>query len=80
MPDSELSLLRTVDIRVASELSFEQLATLRHRGAFSTVSSTFATCCIRCGQIEDEDLQQLPMLWYQVSWSQRLILLSLTTQ
>ncbi|KAK0711260.1 putative death-receptor fusion protein-domain-containing protein [Lasiosphaeris hirsuta] len=26
-------------------LAFEQLATLRHRGAFSTVSLTFTTCC-----------------------------------
>lgn len=26
-------------------LSFHQLAALRHRGAFSTVSLTFATCC-----------------------------------
>ncbi|KAK1750774.1 thyroid adenoma-associated protein [Echria macrotheca] len=26
-------------------LTFEQLATLRHRGAFSTVSLTFTTCC-----------------------------------
>ena len=26
-------------------LTFAQLSRLRHRGAFSTVSSTFATCC-----------------------------------
>ncbi|KAH8801530.1 HEAT repeat protein-like protein [Xylogone sp. PMI_703] len=26
-------------------ITFEQLSTLRHRGAFSTVSMTFATCC-----------------------------------
>ena len=26
-------------------LAFEQLASLRHRGAFSTVSYTFTTCC-----------------------------------
>ncbi|KAF4124146.1 hypothetical protein GMORB2_5862 [Geosmithia morbida] len=26
-------------------LSFNQLSTLRHRGAFTTVSTTFATCC-----------------------------------
>jgi hypothetical protein len=26
-------------------LTFEQLSTLRHRGAFSAVSQTFATCC-----------------------------------
>ena len=27
------------------ELTFEQLSTLRHRGAFSTVALTFARCC-----------------------------------
>ena len=27
------------------DLTFEQLAALRHRGAFSTVSLTFTTCC-----------------------------------
>lgn len=26
-------------------VTFQQLCTLRHRGAFSTVSLTFATCC-----------------------------------
>lgn len=26
-------------------LAFEQLSSLRHRGAFSTVSLTFTTCC-----------------------------------
>ncbi|KAK0621320.1 putative death-receptor fusion protein-domain-containing protein [Bombardia bombarda] len=29
----------------AGDLTFEQLATLRHRGAFSTVSLTFTACC-----------------------------------
>lgn len=32
-------------VRDIGYLTFEQLATLRHRGAFSTVSLTFATCC-----------------------------------
>jgi len=27
------------------DLTFEQLSTLRHRGAFSTVTLTFARCC-----------------------------------
>lgn len=29
----------------AGDLTFHQLANLRHRGAFSTVSLTFAKCC-----------------------------------
>lgn len=31
--------------RDTGNLTFEQLASLRHRGAFSTVSYTFMTCC-----------------------------------
>lgn len=46
--------------------SFTQLAELRHRGAFSTVSQTFATCCLRCGQSSDSEIAELPNRWYQV--------------
>ncbi|PYI07666.1 hypothetical protein BO78DRAFT_396285, partial [Aspergillus sclerotiicarbonarius CBS 121057] len=46
-------------------LSFIQLAELRHRGAFSTVSQTFATCCHRCGQSKSEEISALPSRWYQ---------------
>ncbi|RAK96233.1 THADA/TRM732 family protein [Aspergillus ibericus CBS 121593] len=46
-------------------LSFIQLAELRHRGAFSTVSQTFATCCQRCGQSKSEEITALPTRWYQ---------------
>ncbi|OJI86066.1 hypothetical protein ASPTUDRAFT_187482 [Aspergillus tubingensis CBS 134.48] len=46
-------------------LSFIQLAELRHRGAFSTVSQTFATCCQRCGQSTSEEISALPSRWYQ---------------
>jgi len=31
--------------RETGSLTFEQLASLRHRGAFSTVSLTFTSCC-----------------------------------
>lgn len=31
--------------RLIGALTFEQLSTLRHRGAFSTVAQTFAACC-----------------------------------
>lgn len=49
------------------ELAFQQLAELRHRGAFSTVSDTFAACCLRCAQSEDSRTRVLPRQWYQVS-------------
>ncbi|KAI1169980.1 putative death-receptor fusion protein-domain-containing protein [Nemania sp. FL0916] len=48
-------------------LSFEQLSTLRHRGAFSTVSQTFTACCqlvqsTRAHKIDDVDLLKE---WYE---------------
>ncbi|KAI4087710.1 MAG: hypothetical protein LQ344_006595 [Seirophora lacunosa] len=51
--------------RAFGELVFEQLAELRHRGAFSTVSQTFAECCLRCAQSDDPRTQALPKEWYQ---------------
>ncbi|KKK22927.1 hypothetical protein ARAM_005405 [Aspergillus rambellii] len=45
--------------------SFTQLAELRHRGAFSTVAQTFASCCQRCGQSKKREISELPLLWYQ---------------
>ncbi|KAL2064257.1 hypothetical protein VTL71DRAFT_4751 [Oculimacula yallundae] len=46
-PESSPFLPTSTFIQIA-ELSFEQLSTLRHRGAFSTVTSTFAACCQAC--------------------------------
>lgn len=54
--------------RAFGELVFEQLAELRHRGAFSTVSQTFAECCLRCAQSDDPRTQALPKEWYQVGF------------
>ncbi|KAL8894426.1 MAG: hypothetical protein Q9192_004333, partial [Flavoplaca navasiana] len=51
--------------RTFGELAFTELAELRHRGAFSTVSQTFADCCIRCVESEDLETQSLPKEWYQ---------------
>ncbi|WEW57008.1 hypothetical protein PRK78_002467 [Emydomyces testavorans] len=51
-------------LRIGS-LSFEQLTELRHRGAFSTVSQTFASCCQRCVQSDDAAAQDLPAGWYK---------------
>ena len=46
-------------------LCFTQLLELRHRGAFSTVSQTFAAFCRRCVTSKIAKLQALPEVWYQ---------------
>lgn len=51
------------------ELTFEQLSTLRHRGAFTTVALTFSRCCqltqakTESGEIIDHGILER---WYQV--------------
>ena len=47
-------------------LCFTQLLELRHRGAFSTVSQTFAVFCRRCVLSNISSLRALPEMWYQV--------------
>lgn len=47
------------------DLSFEQLAALRHRGAFSTVSLTFTTCC--------QLTQRLKPVYTDISGSENLL-------
>ncbi|KAI5307098.1 hypothetical protein KEM56_004572 [Ascosphaera pollenicola] len=57
--------LTRADFATIGDLSFTQLAELRHRGAFSTVSQTFAACCHRCGGAPDSsDIRELPPKWY----------------
>lgn len=53
--------------RDAGQLTFQQLTTLRHRGAFSTVSLTFAKCCRLAQDISVENPVGLALLheWYQ---------------
>ncbi|KAI4907790.1 hypothetical protein J4E90_009197 [Alternaria incomplexa] len=46
-------------------LCFTQLLELRHRGAFSTVSQTFAVFCRRCVLSNISTLRALPEMWYQ---------------
>ncbi|PVH78131.1 hypothetical protein DL98DRAFT_258029 [Cadophora sp. DSE1049] len=46
-PESKPILPTATFVQIAN-LSFEQLTTLRHRGAFSTVTLTFAACCQAC--------------------------------
>ncbi|KAJ5668654.1 hypothetical protein N7462_009724 [Penicillium macrosclerotiorum] len=57
--------LQRMDFENVGRASFTQLAELRHRGAFSTVSQTFATCCQRCSSSKDPSIQGLPHAWYQ---------------
>ncbi|KAG5982632.1 hypothetical protein E4U55_001645 [Claviceps digitariae] len=46
-------------------LTFAQLASLRHRGAFTTVSATFATCCQQTKHLRFEELETpLLQVWY----------------
>lgn len=55
-------------------LAFTQLAELRHRGAFSSVSQTFAACCRKCAQanqssdpqVKQSPISRLPVHWYKV--------------
>ncbi|KAL8686368.1 MAG: hypothetical protein Q9218_007155 [Villophora microphyllina] len=51
--------------RQFGDLAFTELAELRHRGAFSTVSQTFALCCFHCAESEDPETQALPRKWYE---------------
>lgn len=57
--------LQRADFEKVGRASFTQLAELRHRGAFSTVSQTFATCCERCSSSKDASIQELPKAWYK---------------
>lgn len=57
--------LKRPDFEKLGNSSFTQLAELRHRGAFSTVSQTFATCCQRCSNSKDLSIRELPQMWYQ---------------
>lgn len=61
------AILGVEDVGDLGKLCFVQLAELRHRGAFSTVAQTFASCCLRCSQIDDPAVQRLPKAWYEVS-------------
>jgi hypothetical protein len=47
------------------DLTFNQLAMLRHRGAFTTVSSTFTTCCQMTRQAPDTYQSDNLRRWYE---------------
>jgi len=59
--------LPDMDFKALGDLAFTQLAELRHRGAFSTVSQTFAACCDRCAGSNVTTVGELPGIWYQVN-------------
>ncbi|MCJ1400930.1 hypothetical protein MMC11_004141 [Xylographa trunciseda] len=52
------------DLKILGDLTLTQLAELRHRGAFSTVSQTFLACCIRCATSDDSEITKLASVWY----------------
>lgn len=60
-------ILSTATFEHIANLSFEQLTTLRHRGAFSTVTSTFAACCQACVDPKmDATSSQFLVKWLEV--------------
>lgn len=65
LSSSSDSFMTSHQLRDLGELSFTQLAELRHRGAFSTVSQTFATCCVRCNSGSESTSGTLQN-WYKV--------------
>ena len=54
------------DLKAISNLAFDQLRDLRHRGAFSTVASTFASVCLSCSRSPEVRTAALPALFFQV--------------
>jgi hypothetical protein len=64
------SILRAKNTPITSEsilslgpLLLEQLATIRHRGAFSSVYPTFISCCLLCRS--KPDLSETPKRWLE---------------
>ncbi|KAJ9154737.1 tRNA (Cytidine(32)-2'-O)-methyltransferase non-catalytic subunit TRM732 [Pleurostoma richardsiae] len=56
--------------KAVGTLTFNQLSTLRHRGAFSTVSLTFTTCCQvamdpHVNRATDQEASPLLDIWYK---------------
>ena len=53
--------------RAIGDLCVDQLISLRHRGAFSTVAQTFNLCCEKVRVSGNDMVQSLIPKWYQVS-------------
>lgn len=58
-----LSSLSPTDLERGGKLLQQQLASIRHRGAFSSVSPPFVAVCTRCFSSSDPELQELPRSW-----------------
>jgi hypothetical protein len=71
--DDEKALMSPALFEKLGRLCFTQLLELRHRGAFSTVSQTFAAFCRRCASSIIPALRALPEIWYQVRKSYAII-------
>ncbi|KAH7065827.1 HEAT repeat protein-like protein [Paraphoma chrysanthemicola] len=63
--EDERSLISPTLYEKLGRLCFTQLLELRHRGAFSTVSQTFAAFCRRCATSNIPSVRALPEAWYQ---------------
>ncbi|KAK9467441.1 putative death-receptor fusion protein-domain-containing protein [Lipomyces arxii] len=50
-------------LRGIGQLLLTELASIRHRGAFSSIYPTFVACCSRCNVSPREELSKLPQLW-----------------
>ena len=66
MGDGHSCCLAYDDFEQIGRLIMAQLAELRHRGAFSVVSQTFAACCMHCSKSDDAHARDLPQKWYKV--------------
>lgn len=51
----------------AGDMCMDQLTSLRHRGAFSTVAQTFHVCCEKVRTATDLAVRGLIKQWYTVS-------------
>ncbi|KIW77936.1 hypothetical protein Z517_07769 [Fonsecaea pedrosoi CBS 271.37] len=51
-------------------LCMDQLISLRHRGAFSTVAQTFSQCCDKVRLSAEPDVRGLIHKWYQIALNQ----------
>lgn len=58
------------DFENIGNLTFDQLSNLRHRGAFTTVSQTFASCCqlVKYSNTSSDQRSTLLDVWYKVSY------------
>jgi hypothetical protein len=58
-----MATLSPTDFERGGKLLLQQLAEIRHRGAFSAVSPSFVALCTRCFSSPDGSLQEMPRKW-----------------